>query len=97
MATSAHWLKGAVVNFPAPAAAEAAARVEMLGRAGDLESADIACVTLDAELDRLTAALAAVVEMGGPDMAPQTPRRSGRPGKPGAPLDITHMAVSSMP
>src|SRR5260370_19052327 len=25
--------------------------------------------------------------MGGPDMAPQTPHRSGRPGEPGAPLD----------
>ena len=83
VATSAHWLKGAVLNFPAPAAAEAAARVEMLGRAGDLESADIACVTLDVELDRLTAALAGV--MGGPDMAPQTPQRSARPGRAGSP------------
>src|SRR5438445_13253076 len=24
----------------------------------------------------------------GPDMAPHTPQRSGRPGKPGAPLDL---------
>ncbi len=85
--TSAHWLKGAVGNFPAPAAAEAAARVETLGRAGDLGGAEIACVTLDAELDRLTAALAAVVEMGGPEVAPQPPQppqRSERPGKAGS-------------
>ena len=27
--------------------------------------------------------------MGGPDMAPQSPQRSGHPGKPGAPLDRT--------
>jgi len=73
--TSAHWLKGAVGNFPAPAAAEAAARVETLGRAGDLANAEIACVTLDAELDRLTAALAAVVEMGGP----AAPAKAGSP------------------
>jgi len=26
--------------------------------------------------------------MGGPDMAPQTPQRSGRPGGAAAPLDI---------
>src|SRR5882762_5099069 len=25
--------------------------------------------------------------MGGPEMAPHTPRRSGRPGEPGSPLD----------
>jgi signal transduction histidine kinase/CheY-like chemotaxis protein len=61
-AESAHWLKGAVGNFPAPAATEAAARVEKLARAGDLEAAALACATLDAELDRLAAALAAVVD-----------------------------------
>jgi hypothetical protein len=27
--------------------------------------------------------------VGGPDMAPQTPQRSGHPGGPGAPLDGT--------
>ena len=27
--------------------------------------------------------------MGGPDMAPHTPQRSGHPGEPGAPLDCT--------
>jgi len=61
VAESAHWLKGAVGNFPAPAATEAAARVEKLGRSGDLEAAALACATLDAELDRLAAALTAVV------------------------------------
>jgi len=61
LAASAHWLKGAVGNFPAPVATEAAARVEMLGRTGDLESADAACAALDAELDRLAQALAALI------------------------------------
>jgi len=35
--------------------------VEMLGRTGDLESADAACAALDAELDRLAQALAALI------------------------------------
>jgi CheY-like chemotaxis protein/anti-sigma regulatory factor (Ser/Thr protein kinase) len=58
---AAHWLKGAIGNLPAPAASEAAARVEILARAGDLEHAAAVCETLDAELDRLATALAAVV------------------------------------
>jgi HPt (histidine-containing phosphotransfer) domain-containing protein len=61
LAAAAHWLKGAVGNFPAPAAMEAAARVERLGRVGDLEGAAVACTTLDAELDRLAARLASLV------------------------------------
>jgi two-component system sensor histidine kinase/response regulator len=61
LAASAHWLKGAVGNFPAPVATEAAARVEMLGRRGDLDGASAACAALDAELDRLAQALAALV------------------------------------
>jgi len=58
---TAHWLKGAVGNFPAPAASEAAAQVETFGRSGDLEAAATECAKLDVELDRLAAALAAVV------------------------------------
>ena len=58
---SAHWLKGAVGNFPSPVAMEAAARVEALGRSGDLEGAASASAALDAELDRLTTTLSALV------------------------------------
>jgi CheY-like chemotaxis protein len=61
LVAAAHWLKGAIGNFPAPAAMEAAARVERLGRAGDLEGAAVAHRTLDTELDRLAARLAALV------------------------------------
>jgi CheY-like chemotaxis protein len=61
LSVSAHWLKGAVGNFPAPLATEAAARVEALARAGDFEGAAAACPTLDTELDRLVRALAGVV------------------------------------
>jgi two-component system, sensor histidine kinase and response regulator len=61
LAASAHWLKGAVGNFPAPVATEAAARVEMLSRNGDLDAAVTACAELDTELDRLAQALAALV------------------------------------
>jgi len=61
LVASAHWLKGAVGNFPAPRATEAAAGVEALARAGDFDAAVAACATLDAELDRLTRALATVV------------------------------------
>jgi len=28
--------------------------------------------------------------MGGPEMAPHTPQRSGRPGEAGVPLDLPH-------
>ena len=58
---SAHWLKGAVGNFPAPVATEAAAKVETLGRSGDLDGAAAACAALDAELDRLTTTLSEMV------------------------------------
>ena len=61
LVAAAHWLKGAVGNFPAPAALEAAARVERLAQADDLEGAALACTTLDAELDRLALRLASLV------------------------------------
>ena len=61
LVAAAHWLKGAVGNFPAPAALEAAARVERLAQAGDLEGAGLACTTLDAELDRLALRLVSLV------------------------------------
>jgi two-component system, sensor histidine kinase and response regulator len=61
LAASAHWFKGAVGNFPAPAATEASARVERLARSGNFDAAAAACAPLDSELDRLAQALAALV------------------------------------
>ena len=37
------------------------------------------------------------IHMGGPDMAPQAPQRSGCPGKAGAPLDTRGMLDGFMP
>jgi PAS domain S-box-containing protein len=54
---AAHTLKGAVANFVAATAVDAAERVEALGRAGDLVSAAQACAALEAELARLRPAL----------------------------------------
>jgi CheY-like chemotaxis protein len=71
MAASAHWLKGAVGNFPAPVATEAAARVEMLSRNGDLDAAAAACAALDTELDRLAQALTALVGQERPGASPR--------------------------
>jgi HPt (histidine-containing phosphotransfer) domain-containing protein len=57
LAAAAHALKGSVSNFLAPAATQAALRVELAARAGDLESAAIAVRDLEAELSRLDPAL----------------------------------------
>jgi HPt (histidine-containing phosphotransfer) domain-containing protein len=56
----AHNLKGAIDNFAAQEAVDAAARLEALGRAGDLTCADKAWSALEAEIDRLKPALAAL-------------------------------------
>jgi HPt (histidine-containing phosphotransfer) domain-containing protein len=54
---AAHSLKGAVANFGAEPAREAALRLEMLGRAGDLTPAVEACSVLEQEIERFKAAL----------------------------------------
>jgi PAS domain S-box-containing protein len=54
---SAHRLKGAVGNFFAPSAREAAQRLETLGREGNLSEAETACANLEREVDRLKDAL----------------------------------------
>lgn len=54
---AAHTLKGAVANFAASKAVEAAAQLEMFGRKGDLAQAASAYNALDAELSRLRGAL----------------------------------------
>ena len=55
---AAHALKGMVDNFKAPAAFEAALRLEALARAEDLAGAVAACAVLEDELKRLGPALA---------------------------------------
>ncbi len=55
---SAHALKGSVSNFCARPAAEAALRLEALGRAGDLLQADAAVRAVEREIARLEPALA---------------------------------------
>jgi PAS domain S-box-containing protein len=62
---SAHTLKGAVSNFAAPAATEAAARLQRTGESDRLGGARDACEVLEEELEQLKAALAALV--GKPD------------------------------
>ena len=57
---SAHTLKGAVGNFFAKSAWDAAYRLETLGHDGDLDAAPQAVVTLESELERLRPALAAL-------------------------------------
>lgn len=61
---SAHRLKGAVLQFCAPAALEAAMRIEEAGKAGDVEVAAGLCGDLEAELSRLLDALRQVMEKG---------------------------------
>ena len=56
---TAHRLKGAIRNFGTSPAAEAAGRLEALGRSGNLDDAPAACRELAEALGRLRAALAA--------------------------------------
>ena len=54
---AAHALRGSVSNFEASAATQAAARLELLGRTGDLRESTDALHGLEAELERLLPAL----------------------------------------
>ncbi len=57
LSAAAHPLKGSLGTFAAKPAAEAAARLEAMGRAGDLSNAPVALDCLERELARLTPAL----------------------------------------
>jgi HPt (histidine-containing phosphotransfer) domain-containing protein len=57
---AAHALKGAVSNFAAPPATEAALRLQKMGDTGHLQGAAVALGHLESELDALLAALADV-------------------------------------
>jgi len=66
LARSAHRLKGAILQFCAPAVFEATTELEALGKAGDLKAAVAVCAKLETELLRLLAALRQVIEKGLP-------------------------------
>jgi HPt (histidine-containing phosphotransfer) domain-containing protein len=56
---AAHNIKGSMGHFGAPAAFEAARRLELLARSGILTDAPAACAQLEAELARIEPVLAA--------------------------------------
>jgi HPt (histidine-containing phosphotransfer) domain-containing protein len=62
---AAHTLKGSVSNFGAEPARQAALRLEMLGRSGDLAQAPEACSVLEQEVQRFTHALTALARQLG--------------------------------
>jgi len=59
---AAHSLKGSVGNFGAAPAFDAAARLETIGRDGQMDQAPSAMAALAKEMDRLTPALKALVQ-----------------------------------
>ena len=61
----AHSLKGAVGNFSAPAAFAAVQKLEALARTGDLAGAAVACGELEAAIERVKPALAALTRTQG--------------------------------
>jgi two-component system sensor histidine kinase/response regulator len=58
---AAHTLKGAVSNFAAPSATQAATRLQQLGESGQLKGARDACTILEKEIEQLRAALSKLV------------------------------------
>ena len=61
LAATAHTLKSAAGNFPAPAAVEAAHRLEERGHRGELENAAADYAALDEALSALSLVLATLV------------------------------------
>jgi two-component system, sensor histidine kinase and response regulator len=80
---SAHALKGAVANFAASSAAEAALRLQMIGAAGDLTGARAAFARLEGELEGVTARLESfAADADSPSPAPRRRKALSRaPGK----------------
>jgi HPt (histidine-containing phosphotransfer) domain-containing protein len=66
LARSAHRLKGALLQFCAPAALAATRELEALGKAGNLEAAEEVCARLETELHRLLTALQHLLDKGFP-------------------------------
>ncbi len=59
---ASHTLKGSVGNFAAPAAFEAALRLEKIGRAGVIAEAEAALLELEAELETLRESLLSICQ-----------------------------------
>jgi PAS domain S-box-containing protein len=70
--SSAHATKGAVSNFAAPTATEAALRLQKMGEAGQLAGAPDALGRLEGEIEALLSSLEAVVRV----RPPSPPRRA---------------------
>src|SRR4051794_19114287 len=66
LARCAHRLKGALLQFCASSAFEAARELEEIGQHGHMERAVAVCATLETELVRLLAALRELLEKGLP-------------------------------
>lgn len=62
---AAHSLKGSMSNFAAADATQAALRLEMIARGGDLKEAPAAIVTLEREIARLTPVLVRLIQESG--------------------------------
>jgi two-component system sensor histidine kinase/response regulator len=58
---SAHTIKGAISNFSADKAYQAALTLERIGKDGDLEKSDEALESLKKEIDRMKAALSLMI------------------------------------
>jgi two-component system, sensor histidine kinase and response regulator len=85
---AAHALKGAVSNFAAPVAVEAAQQLQRLGEAGDIVGARGALAPLERELERVRAALSSLVSERAPSRAGRAAsgrRKAARPGPPKLP------------
>jgi len=81
---AAHALKGAVSNFAAPGATEAALRLQLMGDGGSVTGARSATALLEGELTRVHEALTTLVPRAAGKKA-ATRRRAPRTGRPGAP------------
>ena len=57
LAIAAHTLKGAVSNFPATRAMDAAAKLEQVGKSGDFNGSEEAWALLASEMELLRPAL----------------------------------------
>jgi HPt (histidine-containing phosphotransfer) domain-containing protein len=77
---AAHTLKGAAVVFAGHAAAEAAGRLERIGRDGEWPRAEEAWAVLQREIARLIPALSAVAGVAAPPRGESAPQ----PGSPSA-------------
>jgi two-component system sensor histidine kinase/response regulator len=83
---AAHALKGAVSNFAAPAATEAALRLQQIGDRGEVTGARSASSFLEDELERVREALIALAPKArqasrGKRVRPRTKRRSRKSGR----------------